>query len=78
MKEKCLLQNTYPLYTKFKTFPFPIKSLALSAPVSPWTIHFRVLDKSPLPATDSLEKGMTPHSSILAWRNPWTEEPGRL
>ena len=28
--------------------PFPIKSLALSADVSPWTIHFRVLDKSPV------------------------------
>ena len=27
---------------------------------------------------DSLEKGMTTHSSILAWRIPWTEEPGRL
>ena len=25
---------------------------------------------------DSLEKGMAPHSSILAWRIPWTEEPG--
>ena len=23
-----------------------------------------------------LEKGMTAHSSILAWRIPWTEEPG--
>ena len=28
--------------------PFPIKSLALSAHVSPRTIHFRVLDKSPV------------------------------
>ena len=27
---------------------------------------------------DSLEKGMTTHSSILAWRIPWTEGPGRL
>ena len=27
---------------------------------------------------DSLEKGMSTHSSILAWRIPWTEEPGRL
>ena len=27
---------------------------------------------------DPLEKGMTIHSSILAWRIPWTEEPGRL
>ena len=25
-----------------------------------------------------LEKGMAPHSSILAWRIPWTEEPGGL
>ena len=27
---------------------------------------------------DSLEKGKATHSSILAWRIPWTEEPGRL
>ena len=25
---------------------------------------------------DSLEQGMATHSSILAWRIPWTEEPG--
>ena len=27
---------------------------------------------------DPLEKGMATHSSVLAWRNPWAEEPGRL
>ena len=27
---------------------------------------------------DLLEKGMAIHSTILAWRIPWTEEPGRL
>ena len=27
---------------------------------------------------DPLDKGMTTQSSILAWRIPWTEEPGRL
>ena len=27
---------------------------------------------------DPLEKGMATHSSILAWRFPWIEEPGRL
>ena len=27
---------------------------------------------------DHLEKGMATHSSILAWRIPWTEEPGVL
>jgi len=27
---------------------------------------------------DPLEKGMATHSNILAWRIPWTEEPGKL
>ena len=27
---------------------------------------------------DPLEKEMAAHSSILAWKNPWTVEPGRL
>ena len=27
---------------------------------------------------DPLEKGMAAYSSILAWRVPWTEEPGGL
>ena len=33
----------------------------------------RALDRE-----DPLEKEMATHSSILAWRIPWTEEPGRL
>ena len=27
---------------------------------------------------NALEKGMATHSNILAWRIPWTKEPGRL
>ena len=27
---------------------------------------------------DFMEKAMAPHSSTLAWKIPWTEEPGRL
>ena len=27
---------------------------------------------------DPLEEGMATHSGILAWRNPWAEEPGGL
>ena len=27
---------------------------------------------------DPLKKGMATHSGILAWRTPWTEEPGGL
>ena len=27
---------------------------------------------------DSLKKGIANHSNVLAWRIPWTEDPGRL
>ena len=45
--------------------PFPIKSLALSAHVSPRTIHFRVLDQSPVSGP-----GRVP-SSCNKWRLWW-------
>ena len=32
----------------------------------------------PLGREDLLEEGMATHSGVLAWRIPWTEEPGRL
>ena len=32
----------------------------------------------PLGQEDPLEKEMATHASILVWRIPWTEEPGRL
>ena len=38
-----------------------------------WETQVQSLDQEEL-----LEKGIAPHSSILAWRIPWTEEPGRL
>ena len=36
-------------------------------------MQFRTLGQE-----DSLKEGMGTHSSILAWRIPWTEEPGGL
>ena len=39
------------------------------------TKEMRVLS---LGQEDSLEKDVATHSSILAWRIPWTEEPGEL
>ena len=36
-------------------------------------MQFRTLGQE-----DSLKEGMGTHSSILAWRKPWTKEPGRL
>ena len=38
-----------------------------------WETRVRSLDRE-----DPLEKGMATHSSILAWRIPWIEEPGGL
>ena len=38
-----------------------------------WEIQVRSLGWE-----DSLEEGMATHSSTLAWRIPWTEEPDRL
>ena len=38
-----------------------------------WETRVRFLGQE-----DSLKKEMATHSSILAWRIPWTEEPGGL
>ena len=38
-----------------------------------WETQVRSLDRE-----DSLKKELATHSSILAWRIPWTEEPGGL
>ena len=32
----------------------------------------------PLGPAEPLEEEMATHSSVLAWKIPWTEEPGRL
>ena len=38
-----------------------------------------IIDVSLIPGSGrSLEEGMETHSSILAWKMPWAEEPGRL
>ena len=38
-----------------------------------WETHVQFLGQE-----DPLEEGMATHSSILAWRIPWAEEPGWL
>ena len=45
----------------------------LPAMQEPKEIHFQSLGQE-----DPLDEGMAAHSSILAWRIPWTEQPGRL
>ena len=38
----------------------------------------RILEWVAVPSSRGSEKAMAPHSSTLAWKIPWTEEPGRL
>ena len=44
----------------------------------PATQETQVMQVQSLGGEDPLEEGMATHSSILAWRIPWTEEPGGL
>jgi len=53
---------------QFPFWPFIIKN-----PSAMWETWVRSLGWE-----DPLEKGTATHSSILAWRIPWAEEPGRL
>ena len=54
---------------------FPGRSVGKNRPAVQDTQETRVHS---LGGEDPLEKGMATQSSILAWRIPWTEEPGRL
>ena len=45
----------------------------LKNPLAMWETWVQSLGRE-----DPLEKGMATHSSILAWRIPWTEEPSTL
>ena len=54
-------------------------SLSLSLVVKNMPANAEVRDVGSIPGLEKpLEEEMAPHSSILAWRIPWTEEPGRL
>ena len=55
-----------------KMDPFLVAQMVRSLPAKQETRVRSLGQKEPL------EKGMTTHSSILAWRIPWTEKSGRL
>ena len=64
--------------------PLLVKKLGMyfrASQVAQWIKNLPVVQGMPIQSPsweDILEKGMATHSSILAWRIPWTEEPGRL
>ena len=58
------------VYIYTQVFPVPQTVKNLPATQETWV--------QSLGQEDPLEKGIAIHSSILAWRIPWTEEPGEL
>ena len=69
-------------------FVFPVAGFLKSRVVFGWaSLVVQTVKNSPalqeswvqsLNREDPLEEGMAVHSSVLAWRIPWTEEPGGL
>ena len=70
-----------------KVIPFTMSIPILFQQPEKWASLVAQLVKNPLAKEtpvqllgweDPLEESMASHSSILAWRIPWTEDPGRL
>jgi len=50
----------------------------MAAHQAPPSLGFSRQEELPYHPANPLEKEMATHSSVLAWRIPWMEEPGRL
>ena len=70
-----LKQNSVCVYIHIFMFPLRASLVAQRLKRLPPMLETRVWS---LGREDPLEKEMATHSNILAWRIPWTEEPGRL
>ena len=71
------LENSYSLLQIFCTRCVYVEASLVAQTVKNLSAMQETRVRS-LGQEDPLEKGMVIHSSILAWRIPWTEEPGRL
>ena len=67
-------ENDFPVVPAYGTSQV---ALVVKNPTHQWRRHKKCGFQS-LGRDGSLEEGMAIHSRILAWRIPWTEEPGRL
>ena len=59
-------------------YPFQYSWVSLVAQMVKNLLAMQETQVQSLGREDPLEEDMATHSSILAWRSPWTEEPGRL
>ena len=63
-----LLKRTPVILELYKGLPWWLRNMPVVQETRVWSLS----------QEDPLEKGMATHSSILAWRIPWTEEPSRV
>ena len=71
--------NVYTSHSEDKVSSFSVLSWA--SLVAQTVKHLPAIWEAWIPSLgwkDPLEKEMATHSSTLAWKTPWTEEPGRL
>ena len=68
--------NTYTIgYFSSARIGFPSGSVVKNPPAKARDTERRIQSRG---QEDPLEEEMAPHSSILSWKIPWTEEPGGL
>ena len=73
------LQCCVSFWCTAKWFSYVYMCVYLSFLVAQTVKNLPAMQKTQVPGSErSLEKEMATHSSILAWRIPWTEEPGGL
>ena len=70
----CFLEAS-PVLMAFPSIQPPPKHGSSSFSGQPWSFYSFLSSQFPV---HPVEKAMAPHSSTLAWKIPWTEEPGRL
>ena len=66
------IEFKYYIFMIHNTFCILVLKTTMSGTIRKSNLEF-ILRYSQAP-----EKAMAPHSSTLAWKTPWTEEPGRL
>ena len=69
----CSCLPSWLMYYSYIAFVFPLVAQTVKRLPTMWETWVQSLGRQ-----DLLEKEMVTHSSTLAWKIPWTEEPGRL
>ena len=76
--ELCFVSEVVPTFSPLSPCPYArlaFQPIQLNCSMKNFALF---LDTFLEPVELQLEKAMAPHSSTLAWKIPWVEEPGRL